>query len=296
MGYTHYSSRPKTLPVRKFRAAASDCRTVVEALCNEKGFKLQREYDDPSPPVFDQSNIRFNGEGDNGHETFSIDRVYRTYPEQSKPARGEGWFEFTKTARKPYDAAVCACLIVFHHHVGQSYSVRSDGDDADEGWVAARETCQRVLGYGADFTLKVPPKMTVHGLAYSGEWFDTLPSGRGRYLSNGWEFRARRNAPFRYTIHDSDSEENAEIIAGGDTIRVALWGATVVFFQTEFRDAPYLDEFVNAMRTMPGEWSTFLAWTDKLQDHGHDDLARKIRQHFPTSLLASLTPRRRGVP
>ena len=89
----------------------------------------------------------------------------------------------TKTARKPYDAAVCACLIVLHHHFGKSYSVSSDGGDGDDGWVAARDCCQRVLGYGAEFTLKVPPRMTAHGLAYSGGWSDLDGGGVAHHVA-----------------------------------------------------------------------------------------------------------------
>jgi hypothetical protein len=281
MGYTHYASRPKTLPIRKFKLAAEDCRKVVEALCLEKGFKVQFSLDDPKPPHFGADSIRFNGEGENGHETFVIDRVYEPYSEQPKPSRGEGWIEFTKTARKPYDAAVCACLIVFQHYLGKAYSVRSDGNDDDEGWVAARAGCQRVLGYGADFTLKVPPKMTVHGLVLTGGWFQTADGCWGQYLSNGWELRRPRRAAFKYTIHTGQSGENDGFIAGGDFIVDARWKATVAYFQVEFKDAPFLDEFRNAMQEMPGEWSTFRAWSDKLQDHGHEDIAKKVRERIP---------------
>jgi len=282
VGYTHYASRPKTLPLRKFKAAALDCRKAVEALCEEHGFQVQWESDDQRPPCFDQNGIRFNGVSENGHETFAVDRVYQPYPEQRKPSRGEGWGEFTKTARKPYDAAVCACLIVFNHHFGKSYPVGSDGDDDDEGWVAARKCCQRVLGYGADFTLKAPPRMTIRGLAYAGGWFDSSYGGKARNLSNGWQICKPRTAGAKCTVHNPYLGESTEgVIASGDTAPIAIWRATVAFFQVEFNEAPFLDEFADSMRMMPGEWSSFLAWSDKLQDHGHDDLAKKVRDHLP---------------
>lgn len=281
MGYTHYVSRRKRLPLATFRLAVEDCRKVVEALCREKGIVVQLESDDTETPLFGDVRIQFNGVGENGHETFVIDRNYTPFPSQPKPSRGEGWFEFTKTARKPYDAAVCACLIVFNHHFGKAYTVSSDGEDGDEGWATARAFCQRVLGYGADFTLKVPPKMTVHGLAYSGGWFNGYREGVARSFSNGWELRKRTNAEFKYTVEEANAGENASIVAGGETIRIARWRATVVYFQREFQDAPYLDEFVNAMLEMPCEWSSFLAGSDKLEDHGHEELARKVRERIP---------------
>jgi len=279
MGYTHYVTRRKRLPLATFKLAVEDCRRVVEALCQEKGFTVQYDRDDPKSPLFGPDNIRFNGEGDHGHETFVIDRVYQPYDDQSKPARGEGWFEFTKTARKPYDSAVCACLIVFQHHFGKWYSVSSDGEDDDEGWVLARTFCQRVLGYGAEFTHKVPPKMTVHGLVLTGGWYSH--SGNVvRDLSNGWRLTKPRKAEFRFMAFDPTSSD-AAFITGGNTILLARWKATVAHFQAEFQETPFLDEFVAAMQAMPGEWSSFLAWSDRLQDHGHDELARKIRDHIP---------------
>jgi len=279
MGYTHYVTRRKRLPLATFTLAVEDCRRVVEALCQEKGFTVQYDRDDPRPPLFGPDSIRFNGEGDHGHETFVIDRVYQPDDDQSKPARGEGWFEFTKTNRKPYDSAVCACLIVFHHHFGKWYSVSSDGEDDDEGWVWARGCCQRVLGYGAEFTLNVPPKITVDGLVLTGGWYSH--SGNVvRDLSNGWRLAWPKRAEFRFMAFDPMSSD-AAFITGGNTILLARWKATVAYFQVAFQDAPFLDEFVDAMQAMPGEWSSFLAWSDKLQDHGHDDSAKKIREHIP---------------
>ncbi|MCE9563911.1 MAG: hypothetical protein K8U57_17860 [Planctomycetes bacterium] len=281
MGYTHYATRPKNLPARKFRLAAEDCRKVVETLCQEKGFRVQWESDDTRPPQFSKDGIRFNGEDELGHETFAVDRLYIPYDDQAKPARGDGWVEFTKTARKPYDAAVCACLVVLHHHFGKMYSVSSDGTDGDDGWVVARECCQRVLGYGADFTLRMPPRMTRQGLALLGNWYSATHAADVRQLSNGWELRKRSGTPFKYTVRDPDSQEHPEHLAHGHTIREVVWKATVTYFRTTFPDTPYFGEFEQAMLSMRGEWSTFLAWSDKLQDNGHEDIARKIREHLP---------------
>ena len=279
MGYTHYVSRRKRLSLATFQIASEECRKVVEALCREKGLRLQFGLDAPQVTHFGDDCVQFNGVGDEAHETFVIERNYRVQSWNSNPKRGEGWFEFTKTARKPYDVAVCACLIVFQHHFGKWFQVRSDGDDQDEGWVAARECCQRVLGYGADFTLKMPPRMTVHGLVFTSDWY-TANGHSVRDLSNGWRLTKPRKAEFRWMVYDPRSSD-AEFLTGGNTIRLARWKATVAYFQNEFKDLPFLDEFVNAMQSMPGEWSSFLAWSDKLQDHGHDDIARNVREHIP---------------
>ncbi|MCE9567314.1 MAG: hypothetical protein K8U57_35380 [Planctomycetes bacterium] len=173
-------------------------------------------------------------------------------------------------------------MIVFHQHFGSEYRIRSDGMDEDVCWVAAREICQRVLGYGAGFSLKPPPRMTVHGLAFTSNWMKTRSGVSVRDLSNGWEIRRDTKATFKYTVYPERSDEDhADPLLAGNTLRTARWNATIAYFQREFQNAPYLDEFVNSMRMTPGEWGPFLAWSDKLQDHGHDAFAQKVRSHLP---------------
>lgn len=282
MGYTHYASRRKRLPLASFRHAADDCRKVVDVLCQQNGIRIQFDGDDPKPPHFGTDRVQFNGIGDAAHETFVVERNYTSDSGQTPPPRGEGWFEFTKTACKPYDSAVCACLIVFHHHFGKAYTVRSDGDDGDEGWVTARALCQSVLGYGADFTLHVPPRMTAKGLAFAGVWADGgAAGGRVRVLSNGWELRRARGTPLRYELYDPGTAKNGGFLVCCDLLGPVVWHATVLHFQREFAAAPFLDEFAGAMRELRGEWTPLLAWCDKLQDHGYDELARKVRERIP---------------
>lgn len=91
--------------------------------------------------------------GDCSYETFDfprrmgkeeVDRNDRIH------ALDDGWkFEFCKTAFRPYDLAVTACLIVAKHHLGKDLKVRSDGDA--DGWFDAAMLCQQHLGYGLDF-------------------------------------------------------------------------------------------------------------------------------------------------
>jgi hypothetical protein len=59
--------------------------------------------------------VRFNGYGEDSHETFlfSID--------------GADSFNFCKTARKPYDAVVTACLIHMKEIYGALVDIGSDG-------------------------------------------------------------------------------------------------------------------------------------------------------------------------
>ena len=73
------------------------------------------EYDEPNqPPQVDGEVVRFNGRDEDGHETFMIERT------------GTSW-EFCKTARKPYDVYVVACLILLHHY-NPEFVWSSDGE------------------------------------------------------------------------------------------------------------------------------------------------------------------------
>jgi hypothetical protein len=89
-------------------------------------------------------------DGSCAHETFLIEQRYTPYQgQQLKP--GEPIFACCKTAYKPYDALVTACLIILKHYFGAQVTVSSDGEDHD--WEDARQLCWHVLGYGKDFVL-----------------------------------------------------------------------------------------------------------------------------------------------
>ena len=86
--------------------------------------------------------IRFNGYGEEGHETFLITKKKRAkadYEEQEAYDR-QGAFEFCKTAHKPYDKYVVAVLCALYNMAGQKewplgdgkiMSISSDGNTAD---------------------------------------------------------------------------------------------------------------------------------------------------------------------
>jgi len=147
MGFTHYWYRNEHLNPTEFAAAVADCKKVCDACTVEIAFDL----DEPLlAPVFSVDLIRFNGIGEDGHETFYIplnfDNDYRRTDDEGR------LFAFCKTARKPYDDVVTACLIVFQHHLNGAFLVKSDGDFGE--WKEGREICQQVLGFGIDFDPK----------------------------------------------------------------------------------------------------------------------------------------------
>lgn len=87
-------------------------------------------------------------DGDCSYETFSVE------PKEENPEYRQfdpEVFSFCKTAFRPYDLMVQACLIALRHHLGPVFRVTSDGDESD--WADARRLCRNVLGYGEAFRL-----------------------------------------------------------------------------------------------------------------------------------------------
>ena len=62
------------------------------------------------------------------------------------------YFDFCKTAYKPYDLAVVICLIIAKHHMKEGIIVSSDG--TLDNWKDGMLICQKILGYGLNFTLQ----------------------------------------------------------------------------------------------------------------------------------------------
>lgn len=60
------------------------------------------------------------------------------------------YFNKCRTLYKPYDLAVCCCLLVAKRWFGALMVVASDG--TNDNWADVRGACQRVLGYGAGMT------------------------------------------------------------------------------------------------------------------------------------------------
>ena len=125
MGYTHYFG-PMSLTADQFLTVSNASKKVVEIATGEMGVSLAYESDEQKrAPELSGDRIRFNGVGDEGHETFILEPT------------GD---EFCKTARKPYDIAVVAILCLLHHYGGTS--VRSDGSPSD--WKDGLALAQRV--------------------------------------------------------------------------------------------------------------------------------------------------------
>lgn len=152
MGYTHYWYRPKAIPVatwEKFRAdVCLLTNTWNKAETPER--RVAYEYDQPGKlPTANKNQVRFNGIGEGRHETFIIERVIPKAEWDREKSDGT-FFAFCKTAEKPYDTLVIACLLALHHYCPY-ISVSSDGDDGD--WAKGKTFCRDILGYGPEYMI-----------------------------------------------------------------------------------------------------------------------------------------------
>jgi len=147
MGYTHCWSfqkikRGTTTQVNAaYSKALKDCHKVIQAY--SKQFAGLAGYS-AHTKLKEYSGIQVNGSRENGHEDFVLGRDY-------KSNIGADFGGFCKTANKPYDVVVVACLIVLKHHLGENIAVGSDGNRAD--FVAGLHLAQTVL---QDNSLQIP--------------------------------------------------------------------------------------------------------------------------------------------
>ena len=159
MGYTHYWTQSCTFNATDWVQIVADVNAILRA-AEVTGIVFGDASGDAAesvPDMFkdkDGAHIMFNGLADESHETFSINQKHTPLESwQAKDRRGWG---FCKTARKPYDVAVTACLIYLESGYPAHYSVSSDGgvDDWQAGLALARRALPRL-----DNVLAIPPEL-----------------------------------------------------------------------------------------------------------------------------------------
>ncbi len=84
------------------------------------------------------------------YETFDLPRIFKPQKWQSKDETGF-WFDFCKTAFRPYDLCVIAILICFKKHFGDAVEVSSDGTDSQ--WFDGKLLCSKLLDYGFELEI-----------------------------------------------------------------------------------------------------------------------------------------------
>lgn len=123
MGYTHYWDHP-AFADDEWKELTTSARKIIRIAEDFFDIPLSEDYDTLRAPIVDSKYICFNGYGDEGHETFQI--------------RKKGDNAFCKTARKPYDAAVVACLIEAAR-INPEFNWSSDGDGEEDQQADARK-------------------------------------------------------------------------------------------------------------------------------------------------------------
>ena len=144
-------------------------RTLLTLLCGQEE-KLAVNDSDVSGTWFAGLKLKHRTcGGDCSHETFSLPvRIEKEdwqkpigeishYDQHGKPVYNDPkeiglYFDCCKTAYKPYDLAVIICLIIAKHHLAEDILVASDG--TLENWKDGMLICQKILGYGLEFTFK----------------------------------------------------------------------------------------------------------------------------------------------
>lgn len=157
MGYTHnyrFNKNPKSIEngAEKFANAVNAAKICIDrlpkricytkTLYNEatKAFDIKKKSsyrlypmrggNGYGEPVFKPDYICFNGDEEHkqGYETFYINF-------------NNDFCTFCKTARQPYDVAVCIALLCFKHYFGDDFRLSSDGDieKGEEGWKRAKK-------------------------------------------------------------------------------------------------------------------------------------------------------------
>jgi len=127
MGYTHYWTfkpvkRGQTKQVNAaYKAAITDCNKVIsfwQSMANDED-RLSGYSAHEAPGTY--LGVNFNGKQELAHEDFVLRDFYKN--------NGQGGF--CKTAQKPYDTVVTACLAILKHHLRDQIVVDSDGRPKD---------------------------------------------------------------------------------------------------------------------------------------------------------------------
>jgi hypothetical protein len=156
MGYTNYWTIKKEITQETWAKIVEDCKKLYENLPEYSESAGGYYLDAPlilngggyyQKPQFTKKHILFNGGScptkdrvkdergywfdnnnkDLGHEIFDLTPLPRARAWDSSL---DG-FGFCKTARKPYDLMVKACLLICKEYLGDGIEISCDGDDED---------------------------------------------------------------------------------------------------------------------------------------------------------------------
>lgn len=135
MGYTHYWRMSTDLDLGAYRRGLLNAARIVQA----SPIPLGDLAGGGDGPEINERMISFNGLGEDAHETCQL--LMDPHGDEHAYYAADGrLFEFTKTARKPYDVVVTAVLAAIAHERPRGFTVYSDGgrDEWADGLALAR--------------------------------------------------------------------------------------------------------------------------------------------------------------
>jgi hypothetical protein len=141
VGYTHYWEQKKKFSKKDWDLLKKAVLDIV-GYCDELEITLKKEFNLDEYPVIDDEMIRFNGKGEEGHETFILTRERQ---ELESWMLSKNPFAFCKTARKPYDLAVCLVLLSAFMIAPEVLEISSDGEWEGD-WDQARQDYFELFG------------------------------------------------------------------------------------------------------------------------------------------------------
>lgn len=139
MGYTHYFSKVGVTKddALRFEMFANGARTIIEYATTQDKIQIADGMgDNLGKWEATKEMVRFNGYGSDSHETFYW-------------ASDASGFNFCKTAYKPYDAVVTACLMHLKECYGDAVSIGSDGSWSGD-WQDGARLYRNALGLTAE--------------------------------------------------------------------------------------------------------------------------------------------------
>lgn len=167
MGYTSYYRQKRDMIDDEFEKFCGDVKKLQESLPATVGEFVERYGPTDGglgshgalpmaiapegvegSSIFGMGAVGFNGAGYGGadHETFWVPQKmgYKAQKWEMAGVGQGGRLHFTKTARKPYDAMVCACLLALKRRASSAWDIRSDGEVKD--WASAHRFAMDALG------------------------------------------------------------------------------------------------------------------------------------------------------
>ena len=171
MGYTHYwgFNKPQKqkgaadAAQKAYRQAVEDCQRVIRAYQRQAGSAERLSGYSAHTTIGKYAGIQLNGKGDLAHESFDLREHFR----QAVESDGYGWVGkgsyFCKTAQKPYDVVVVACLCILKYRLKDLINVGSDGDKQD--WQAGAGFAAHVLKRKIEVPKSIPPNQALRFVA-----------------------------------------------------------------------------------------------------------------------------------